>query len=60
MKGRRKQERKIVINHTCTEEAGDIRLKLLKLAARGTKEWASYYEEREAEQYRDLFKDKQR
>ncbi len=60
MNGRRKQERRIVINHTGKEDAGDIRLKLLMLISRGTEERASYYGGREAEQHRDLHQDKQR
>lgn len=60
MKGRRKQERRIVINHAGTGDAGEIMLKLLRLAACGKKELASYHEKREAEQYRDLCQDKQR
>lgn len=60
MKGRRKAERKIVISHTVAAQTGDIRLKLIKAAIRGMEEWALYNEEREAEQCRDICKDKQR
>lgn len=59
MKGRRIPERKIIVNHTGTQDAGDIRLKLLKLLACCTKELVSYSEVRETEQYRDLRQDKQ-
>ncbi len=57
--GRRKKERRIEIIHTGSEDARDIRLKLLKIAARGIREQKAYHEERETEQYRDICQDKQ-
>ncbi|NLK87613.1 MAG: hypothetical protein GX279_08995 [Clostridiaceae bacterium] len=60
MDGRRKRQKRIVICHTGREKAGDIRLKLLRLVSRGTRERASYNGELQTEQYRDLCQDKQR
>lgn len=59
--GRRKQERRIEIIHTGMEDAGEIRLKLLKLISRGIKERTRYNGEgdRETEQHRYICQDKQ-
>jgi hypothetical protein len=56
----RKQGKRIVINHTGGEDAGEIRLKLLRLVSRSKEERALCHEERGTEQYRDICQDKQR
>ena len=59
MKGGKKAERKIIMNHTGEADAGDITLKLLKLMAHSTKGCVAS-DGREAEQHRNLRQDKQR